>query len=229
MILENLPYSAKDAVPLQVPVHVVVRLEAVHIQENQGKDPPVPEGPGHFHGQCLLEMTMVVQAGKSVIGGLFPEDLVQHFQFLVFLLQRLDQLLVFPGQAYLLGRAGYRGRDQVEFLKGLDQIVVGPGPESHDGGFQGSVTGHDDHLGFRVDPLDLLQEIHSAHPPHPDIRNDERVRVFLKNFQRFFPAIRNGYLISVFSQNLEENSPDGVLVVRYQNADAVLHGWRSSR
>src|SRR4030067_1019564 len=80
---QDLPDAAQRIIAHLVPVLVVVPLERIHVQEDQGEGLPVTGGAGDLAGEGFLEIPVVVQAGQPVGDGPVPEGLAEPRPFLL--------------------------------------------------------------------------------------------------------------------------------------------------
>ena len=155
--LDDLGQANENLVPLQMAEGVVVFLEVVDIQQQQGKRRVVADRAVDFQGQLIVEMSRIEQLGQTVGGG-------QGLQ----LLEHLDALL---GQVALLQDAL---QPQKQFGKphGLEQKIAGAFADGLLVGVIGAVSGDDDHVGIEI-LFDAVRQFQAVHARQGDVGDDD--------------------------------------------------------
>ena len=107
--------------------------------------------------------------------------------------------------------------DQLFIAASLLHIIIGTLFHRVDRCFPRGVGGHQDNNCIRPVILDRSEKFNAVDFGHPQIGNDQVVRRFTAQVDRFFRPVGNCYLVSLFGQHDGQKLPHLLIIIQHQD------------
>lgn len=110
-------------------------------------------------------------------------------------------------------------------MKRLGKIINGPGADQIGKREIVRIGGGDDHIGINEIDIDVVKQFQTVHTRHPDVGNQERVRLTFKKTDGVKPVIGS---VNTIAQPLYDfgHHPENIrVVVNEKNLGPVARRW----